>query len=571
MLFAAVSAVPAKRGKMVVTQPDGTKLTVSLHGDENSHYYEAEDGALMLYNHQGMLCYATIDAQGKAVASTMAATDVGQRNAEAVSFVKQQDRTAIMRDINKVKRSETTIPGTISRSFPTTGVVKGLVILAEYQDVKFQPDHTREVYDDMSNTPNYSGPHASGSVYDYFVAQSYGKFTPQFDVVGPVTLPHDMAYYGLNENVKEMIIDACNVAKGELGTDFSNYDANNDGNVDFVFVIYAGYGQAQGGPAESVWPSKVDLTYANWETYDGLYLGAAACTCELHGYEGTEMDGIGTFCHEFSHILGLPDVYDTAKGGGFGMNDWDVMDHGCYLDESRTPAGYTAMDRYSVGWLEPKVIMQGASNIMLPALEESGDAYFMVCESDKNEYYTIENRQQIGWDKALPGHGMLISHIHYEPLLWTQNLPNASTKQYEHIALVAADNDRTTESLSGDTYPGTTGKTTFGPETTPAAFWHTTINKPNYALTNIREMGYTVIFDVSGESTDVSSAQMEYIKISTGKSAITIVNPEKKMVSVVAADGTIVRKSTAEWQQIDVAHGLYIVNCEGKITKVMVE
>lgn len=572
-----VSAVPAKPGKITYRQPDGIYVTVSIHGDEFSHWYETEDGKVLLHGSDGALCYAMLDASGRAVPSDVAATEVGERDARAADVALRQDRNALLKSIG-VKGAEArkaaaaAKPGTISRSFSTEGVVNGLVILAEYQDVKFSEGHTRDVYDRLSNTPGYAGEHASCSVYDYFVAQSYGKFTPHFDVVGPVTLPHEMSYYGISELAPEMIIDACNEAKNTLGTDFSKYDVNNDGNVDFVFVIYAGYGESQGASYKTVWPQKVDLTYASWNTYDGLYLSAAACSCELRGNEGASLDGIGTFCHEFSHILGLPDVYDTGTGGtGFGMGCWDAMDRGIYLDDSRTPAGYTAMDKYSVGWIEPKILSEPARDVRLEPLSQAADAYFIVCESDADEYYTLENRQNTGCDKALPGHGLIISHVHYVPSLWSSNRVNASSNEYEHISLVAADNNKSTTTFDGDPFPGAANVTAFDGNTTPAMAWHTTDVPADCPITNIREENGVIIFDFKGNSTGVESVSLDSkVGIRAGKGRLEIDNPEGCVVTVSSVDGRKVSRSASLRQSVSLCRGIYVVSGNGRSEKIMI-
>lgn len=570
-------AVPAKPGKITFRQPDGTCITVFVHGDEFSHWYETEEGTVLLNGHDGALCYAMLDDSGRAVASGVAASEAGKQDAKAAALIKKQDKAALLKSIGRKgvearKAATATVPGTISRTFPTEGVVNGLVILAEYQDVKFSEGHTRDVYDRLSNAPGYTGEYASCSVYDYFVAQSYGKFTPHFDVVGPVTLPHEMSYYGISELAPEMIIDACNEAKNTLGTDFSKYDVNNDGNVDFVFVIYAGYGESQGASYKTVWPQKVDLTYSSWNTYDGLYLSAAACSCELRGNEGTTLDGIGTFCHEFSHILGLPDVYDTNTGGtGFGMGSWDAMDRGIYLDESRTPAGYTAMDKYSVGWLEPKILSEPTKNIRLEPLSETADAYFIVCESNTDEYFTLENRQNTGCDKALPGHGLIISQVHYVPSLWSSNRVNASSNEYEHISLVAADNNKSTTTFEGDPFPGSANVTEFTGETTPSMAWHTTDVPATCGITNIREENGVIIFDFNGGTTGVKGiTDGTMTDIRPGSGCLDIDNPKGNIITVTSVDGREVSRSASVNQHIVLGRGIYVVRGDGRSEKVLI-
>ena len=508
------SAAPAYPGKLLFTQPDGSSLSLYLKGDEFFHFYETEDGAMVVLGDRQELCYATVDAAGRIVASDIPASDVGRRSSEAISFLVAQEQSLLRKlaaqsnDVARQKLARRANPGRQPIVFPTKGTVRGLIILAEYEDVKFTSNATRDLFNRMANEENYSGPYASGSIRDYFIAQSNGQFTPEFDVVGPVTLPHKMEYYGIEEKVPEMIVDACTQANSDFDVDFTQYDADGDETVDFVFVIYAGYGESQGGSPETVWPAKFDMTYESWKTFDGLYLGLAACSCELHGNQGETIDGIGTFCHEFSHILGLPDIYDTGLGTGFGMAQWDIMDRGIYNDESRTPAGYTLMDKYSVGWIEPEILSEARADIALTALSEGGNGCFIVCESDDNEYYTLENRQQTGWDAGLKGHGLLISHIHYVPNLWASNRVNASTSGYEHVSLVAADNNKAETSFEGDPFPGLTGNVLFANSTKPAMTWHVTSDEPQAVVSNIREENGRILFDFNATGTAINDATL---------------------------------------------------------------
>ena len=457
----AAEAAPAYPGKIRKTMADGRLAEVYLRGDEYGHYYETIDGHLLDVMPDGRLC--------------LAENEQSKRQQLADDWAEARSKSARV------------APANITRRFPTTGVVKGLVILAEYQDVKFSTDTIHAVFDAMANQHGYDGPHASGSVYDYFVAQSGGLFTPEFEVVGPVQLPHNRRYYGENEKAAEMIVDACDLAKS-AGVDFTQFDVNADGNVDFVFVVYAGYGESQGGPTESIWPKMLDMTYETWNTYDGLFLGVAACTCELHGNEGSVIDGVGTFCHEFSHILGLPDIYDTGTiPNGMGMMAWDVMDIGMYNDDTRKPACYTAMDLFTVGWLQAEVLDAPELNVAL----KPGDARFIVNPANPNEYYTLENRQQVGWDSGLPAHGLIVSHIHYVPSLWSSNRVNqTSGSNYEHVELVPADGNKEANTYAGDPFPGSRQLTTFS-----SASWHTDAADYRPAVTNIREEGTTLMLD----------------------------------------------------------------------------
>lgn len=568
-------AVPARPGKSLLEQPDGSSLEVYLKGDEFLHYYTSVDNILLKQAENGFWKYAVLSDDGVVVAGKFVARNQNVRSQEEREYIKNIDKASLnrvlVREATETRAGEArkVAPGGINKPFPTTGVVRGLVILAQYQDVKFTEKATLEVYRDLVNQEGYKGDLASGSVRDYFIDQSEGVFTPEFDVVGPVTLPNERAFYGKgkmgNENVSQMVIDACLLADKEYDVDFSQYDRNNDGEVDFIYVIYAGYGEAQGGPAESVWPQSGTLKYEYYKTLDGMYLGSYSCSCELRGKEGEELDGIGTFCHEFSHILGLPDIYDAGGTGLPGLENWDVMDRGSYNDDSKTPAGYTAMDKYTVGWLNPIVLENPQAGISLESLSSSNKAYFIVNSNNPNEYYTLENRQLEGWDAKLPGHGLLICHVNYDLGVWNLNRVNSNASGYEHVKLIAADgNDISGE--AGDLFPGTTLKTSFTDNSKPAAIWRTGehVGKP---VLNIREEGGVIYFDFI-EASPVENIRKEGLSAFTAGGRIKIVNPSSWRIAVYSIDGRLIGISEAEFVDIPVSKGIYVIKAGDQILKV---
>jgi len=586
LCFSGGSAYPAPAWphRIMYAQADGTSLAVYVQGDERMHYYVSEDDCVLLPDGKGSLRYAEVSADGRLAPTGMVAHAADARSAAERRHVQSIDRQKVIEGLARthddVRRGAAARaafraggsgrPGEIEPTFPTVGNIRGLIILAEFTDKKFARDDIRDLYDSMANDENYAGPYASGSIKSYFKAQSSGKFVPEYDVVGPVALPHDMAYYGLDERATELMIDACKAADTESGVDFSQYDFNGDGKVDFVFVVYAGYGQAQGGPEETVWPQAVDLTYESWDMYDGLYLGQAACSCELRGNEGEDMDGIGTFCHEFSHILGLPDIYDAAYSGMAGMVTWDVMCKGLYNDDSKTPAGYTAMDKYTVGWLEPVVLDAPAMNLTLKPFSESNEAYFIVCGADNNEYFTLENRQQTGWDKALGGHGLIISQIHYDKSLWNSNRVNTTSVGYEHVALVAADGHASEGTEAGDPFPGETGNTQYTDTSMPGARWHSTAAAVDCPITNIRENDGVITFDFKAEAAGLASvdgAGAASVVVSDG--AIVVDNPHGETVTVVGIDGRLVQTSALKNVVCRPGNGVYVVKCGELSEKVI--
>lgn len=500
-IFALLTAfaVPAMRVVKTVTQPDGTKVQIVLTGDEHCHYYTTTDGLMVSDGTDGKgVRYSTFADGGDRVdISPVLAHNPGSRGAaemahiSAINIAGQDNIVSVMRSKSRAARAQ-------ASRFPNTGTVRGLIILAEYQDVRFSSRNVKADFTRQMNEEGFADNGATGSARDYFIAQSHGKFTPEFDVVGPVLLPHDMKFYGENQTARgddkdaaQMIVDACQGLKDEI--DFSQYDFDGDGEVDLVFVIYAGYAEAQGGGGDTVWPHAWDIKSAGKQLrLNGKNIGRYACTAELRGNTGAEPDGIGTFCHEFTHCLGLPDIYDSRYSGLVGMGAWSLMDQGSYNNLSRTPCGMSAYERSFIGWLDIKELKAPAANLTLRHIENHDEAYKIVAAGNPNEYYTLENRQQEGWDKYLPGHGMMIVHVDYNEQVWAENIVNSAASGHAHLQIVPANNQLSM--LEGAAWPGTAGARDFADWTAPAAKLYSggTLGHP---VTNIREEDGVVTFN----------------------------------------------------------------------------
>lgn len=364
----------------------------------------------------------------------------------------------------------------IASSFPTTGKVRSVVILVNYADVAFTVPNPKTAYSRMLNEPGYSENYATGSAYDYFNASSFGQFQPEFDVYGPYTLSQKRSYYGGNDSygndqrADEMIIEACELANAD-GVDFSQYDANEDGQIDNVFVYYAGTNPAEGGPDDAIWPHR-SIIYYTRNYFNGKRLYDYACTSEMSGRGASARQcGIGTFCHEFSHVLGLADLYHTKNSSAYTIGEWDLMCSGSYNNNGRTPPVYSAFERFYTGWLTPEQLTM-PSNYMLEPVNESKKVYLIAnathnlssANPTPNEYWLVENRQRIGWESVsgcLPGVGLLIWHITWNSGTWYNNTINNSKPL--GIDICEAYNQNPTSSSASDTYPGSNGIMTFIP------------------------------------------------------------------------------------------------------------
>ena len=411
-LVLSVWAVPAKRGVWCsLSLVDGTEVKAQLVGDEFLHYYVSEDGTKYVQDESTGLYRKMTD-------------EVTAQRRAAVRRAQAQGRQKRM--LRKAQASNV-----------FQGTKKGLIILVQFTDSKFKSGHDLALYERIANDENYSGNNFRGSIKDYFKAQSHGLFELDFDVAGICQLQHPYAYYGKNnskeEDVKagQMVAEACLWAH-EHGINFSKYDWNGDGEVDQVFVLYAGHGEASYKDANTIWPHMHYLSasdYGKSLSLDGVTVDTYACSSELNG-DGN-LDGIGTFCHEFSHCMGFPDLYDTSYAGWFGMGDFDLMCSGSYNGDSKCPAGYSAYEKAECGWLTLKDmsnIEQETSIVGVQPMSADGDAYIIKNKGHEDEYYILENRQKTGWDSYLPASGLMITHVDYDADIWDWNMPNTSGK-----------------------------------------------------------------------------------------------------------------------------------------------
>lgn len=458
-------AVPAIPYPLVVTQPDGSSITVRRHGDERKKITTTTDGYIVIKNQKGFYTYALPDESNRLVAGERIARDPEKRNASdqiylsKVKKVNELESSVSIAGPSKINRAPSAT--TASTGFPRTGSPRSLVIMVNFSDLNFVIPNAKDAFTRLLNQEDYSDNGGTGSAKDYFEAASNGQFSPQFDVVGPYNLPNTMAYYGANdpdtgEDVKPayMIVDACNAAN-TAGLDFTQYDTDNDGYIDNVFVYYAGYNEAEWGPESSVWPHRWAVVrnfnytgIAQSVVFDGKTLFDYACTSELRGNSGTNMCGIGTFTHEFGHVIGMPDYYHTAEDKS-ALDYWNIMDAGAYLNAGRTPPTYSAYDRFYLGWMRPEEINTAADKVLYPISQSettisstAKQAYLLSATTHNllgdnplpSEFYIMEYRKKTGWDTYLPAEGLLFWHIDYNQAAWENNEVNNYTDSLQNAA-----------------------------------------------------------------------------------------------------------------------------------------
>ena len=444
------SAVPARRGPVLRTAADGTKRVVYLHGDAFSHYTTDAKGNWLDDETLAPLSTDVINARMERMRTRVQARRVQQ--AEKVGTAPNIAPRGLLILVNFKNKAFVTPYDTIRNMLDGDHFTRKYEYDYEYQEYEGGPTKTEHV----SVT-------SSGSARQYFHDQSWGQYNPIFDVVGPYTLSKDYSYYGKNDdaNVGYMIKEACELAnKG--GADFTLYDNDKDGNVDFVYVLYAGYGEADGGPANTVWPHNHDLSYLGIScSVDGKKIRNYACSNEI-SYYSDMYNGIGTFCHEFSHVLGLPDLYETSSPalGLHTLFEWDILDYGPYNNDGNTPPSYSAYERFYCGWITPRVLTQ-SENVTLKPMNESKEA-LLLCEGNKHNlvgydpnptiFYLLETRTKSGWDEYLPGRGMLITKISYDSQKWEYNEVNNSKKAMG-VDLIEAKTNNGDYALYSDAFP----------------------------------------------------------------------------------------------------------------------
>jgi len=502
-----VMAVPALPKPVELSQTDGTQLLVYIHGDEFGSYMTTLDGYAIAASNQGGYEYVTFLEDGTSLFSNVLAHNVEVRaNSEKV-FVSglslAKDIVGVIQPKSNALRKAHDDQLVSSKSFPLRGSGRSIVILVNFSDLTYVTPSPQQSFTALLNETGYSTNGGTGSARDYFTASSDSLFQPRFDVCGPYTLSQGYAYYGSNQggSASEMISEACNLAYA-AGIDFAQYDTDNDGSVDNVFVYYAGHNEAEGGGENTIWPHRSMLS--DGPVLDGKRVSDYACTSELRGSSGSSMCGIGTFCHEFGHVLGLPDFYNTDNSSAYTVGDWDIMCSGSYNNNGRTPPVYTSFERFSLGWLTP-IQLETAGGYVLDPLETSNKAYLIAgtnhnlsaTSPSPKEYFLVENRQHLGWDTpsgALPAIGMVAWHINYDAAAWNRNEPNNDPNNLR-MELVEAYNINPASSSQSDTYPGSMNVSVFNPILRDG----TSLDLP---LMNITQSGDIISFVFKGGGDD---------------------------------------------------------------------
>ena len=510
-LFGAVSTWAINAAPFLInsTQPDGSVVQIRKVGNEHFNYtLTGEDSVLVVRDSSGYWNYA--DEHGKKTGIRVHAKS--KRGQKEKNFLKKRDSRAILekfrqkyreqreKEIQEQRQSEPlmlqssapmqannfgdwggwnwneSIQSTNTPTRPTLnsvkkeGEIRGLVVLVQFSDVKFNRNNANEEYSNYLNQEGYSNYAMSGSVRDFFIQNSSGKYRPTFDVAGPITLKKTRDEYGSLVNPNNIATGAVNAITEAMdtlvaqGVDFTPYDSDNDKIVDFVYMIYAGVGSADTDVQSAIWPHSYNVSK---RLTRNISMYRYACSPEIDGqaylyHRSTDaLNGIGTFCHEFSHVLGLQDHYDVGVNESgtrvrYTPGAWDLMDAGSYNcptnkyhSTSCSPANLSAFERFSLGWLEPRRLEISDTTFVLKSVQEN-DGLVLTSKND-NEYYFVEFRLQEDFDVALPNRGVLVWHINYSRTAWLYNEVNVSDPM--RVDLIEADGRPSTLTAKDDAFP----------------------------------------------------------------------------------------------------------------------
>jgi M6 family metalloprotease-like protein len=480
----AVTAVP---WPVEISQPDGTVISVYLRGDEQVHWMESMDGYTLMYDDQKYVVYAIQDANGNMVPSDIRYGDKSTQPSSPKGLRYSEDQVVALKQIWGItsdlngQRS----PGQ-QQAGSTTGERKALCVLVGFSDRAF--GKTKGDYDNLFNQLDLAqaDPTTKGSVRDFFHENSYGQLDFTVTVVGPYVAPNPTAYYGDQNHYREFAAFAAEAADADV--DFNDFTDN--GVLETFHILFAGYGDENIGNGQQIWSHKWQL--ATPLMLDDVRISVYSCSPELRGSSGNNITYIGVVCHELSHVFGSPDYYDTTYSGYPGTGNWDLMASGSWNDGGRQPAHINMFQKMLYGWVNPVALTTQKTVADMPASALNPVAY-TIQANDNGELYILDNKQQTGFDTSLPGHGLLIWHVHQAALggsgsnsghpqqLYpvaassTTAIPNATPSSYGVV------------DSPGAPFPGTSGKTSFTHSSTPAMFTWTGLQPVAKPVTEIAE------------------------------------------------------------------------------------
>lgn len=473
-----LSGVPAYPGLVTYTLPDSSVITIQLRGDENFHYAETEDGYTLLKNQDGYYEYAVRDHNNHLTTSGVRAKNLYQRSPSDWQIVSRMQKNmpfspsqmGVRKQINMTKQTVR------KKSFSTTGNRKLLCILIGFTDRPFTL--SKEDFQNLFNQSGYTFDGATGSVRDYYLENSYGQLDLEVDVAGPYVADNSMAYYGGNDasdnDLRPQELAAEAVAKANSHVNYADYDNDGDGQLDGVYIIFAGYGEEAGGPSNAIWSHAWSIYPV--VTYDGIQISDYSCSPELRGSSGTRITRIGVICHEFGHVMGAPDFYDIdySTGGQYhGTGEWDLMAGGSWNNQGASPAHHNPYTKISVYNWAAYTTLTEPTDISMESASSTNSDFYRIDTDTPEEYFLLENRQLSGFDSYLPGHGLIIYHAHADLQYSPYEINTTAPQKFYVVCANAGTNPSSSPASYGEInsggapYPGTSAVDSFSSTSLP--------------------------------------------------------------------------------------------------------
>lgn len=536
-------------------QADGTTVTVRLHGTEDFHYMTTLDGMLVVNTGKGIYV-ARITEDNTLEATNVLAHNASERTAEEFALASAQDKDGFIKrgqEQREMLLAKPVIPaGATPKLFPHKGTPKVLVMLVDFTDKGFsvgeplknfnqslnKEGHGKGTFQNFKNEQgiSYHENRIYGSVSEYFDCMSYGQFRPQFDIVPNIIhLKNEVSYYGDSENMNAFVKDACTIAKNDYNVDFSQYDSNNDGYCDLVYFTFAGQGENSGGAKSTIWSKSGTVSSF---TMDGKKVCRYGVSCEL-AISDEYIDGIGVFCHEFSHTMGLPDFYNTTNASSEapnqGMEYWSLMDWGMYLRDGTGsyPTPYTAWERCYMDWIDIPTITTNGHYTVYPYYEDNHNAYIIENPENDNEYLVLENIRKAEWGGGIFGQGLQVTHVNFENGYYALSTNRVNTvDKHPRMTIIPADGELystnndvgftvLSDKAEKDLFSQITGYTELSRENNLPNFdWFTNANNKTVSSTSPTYPNHTKIYNIQ-ENEDGSIEFDVILDTTTGINKIT--------------------------------------------------
>lgn len=471
------SGVSANPKPIEIIQSDGTKITIIPKGDENMKWAQTADGYSIMRNKKGIFEYARMSSTMDMIPSGLQARNESERGGSDNQLLGNTPKglTFSRTQVGMMKSITHMVQKNRLKSASISGTKKFICILIGFPDLAFTK--TKEDFENLFNQAGYTTDGASGSVYDYYKENSYNQLNISVTVAGPFTSANNMAYYGANDvngqdaNTQALVTEAITLADPTVN--YPDFDNDNDGTVDGLYVIHAGFGEEAGASSDNIWAHNSGISSL---VLDGKILRNYACSSELRGLSGTGITRIGVICHEFGHTLGASDFYDTdfATGGSNeGTGYWDLMGKGSWNNSGATPAHHNPYTKIFVfGWATAQTFTPGTI-VTLNDAEKYGNSFYIIKTNTSNEFFLCENRQKQNFDRYIPGHGMVIYHVDGNFISSAGIGINAGSHQgmYPVCANSTGLPPTTygTINSSGLPFPGSSNKTSFSDTTIPSA------------------------------------------------------------------------------------------------------